>query len=164
MQGNRNIFDSKIKNGDLISKDENMKELFVFGKIGNIFYINILANILIFLNEMFKCKNNTELQKNILYGKYQGINGILPLLGLCILSSKSCDLFKQTIHLMTTNANDWIQFLNICNMHEIKEKRIRNGVGRTIKTQIHVFLQNNRQKAPDFSREMNAVIDNYLSN
>lgn len=67
-------------------------------------------------------------------------------------------LTEKESEIMRNIDNVYIRFFGKNNWERLKNiyiKKNRNTV---------CDLQNNRQKAPDFSREMNAVINNYLSN
>lgn len=110
--------------------EENVLKMLMVGTSSDLFYTDAMTNI----DEAVKCFMNENigpdfLSKAIVHARNEGFNREMPVLGLCALSVRDVNAFKEICPEVLKNPHDWEMFIDIC-----RSGKIRKGMGRAVKT------------------------------
>lgn len=115
---------------------EDAVKMLMVGSTANLFYTDSETNIDRAIAAFSDEKVPVEfLAKAIIYARNEGFNRELPIMGLAVLSKRDVNMYKTISGEVLKTPHDWEMFIDIC-----KSGKIREGVGRSIKTDMKNYL------------------------
>ena len=117
--------------------EEDVVNVLMTGTTANAFYVKAKEKVVEMLSVLDNCEDLDFLAKAIVYARENGYMREIPVAATALLSKKSPELFKRTVHRVCRNPHDWQKFIDIC-----RSKAVRQGLGRALKREIIRALSN----------------------
>ena len=116
--------------------EEELVNVLMTGTTANTFYVTAKENVESMVKLLMDFEDAEFLAKATVYAREEGYMREIPIASEVVISTKSLNLFRSTVHRVCKNPHDWQKFIDIC-----RSKMIRNGLGRALKREITKALR-----------------------